>query len=93
MRFEFATATRIYFGAGVFENVGKLAAGMGKRALVVHLEPEWLDQVQPRPGDGGETHRIAGVGRDLGMEEDDVEHGQRISKSRSSRSSISRSPS
>lgn len=35
MQFEFATATRIYFGVGVFENVGKLAAGMGKRALVV----------------------------------------------------------
>lgn len=33
--FEFATATRIYFGTGVFENVGKLAASMGKRALVV----------------------------------------------------------
>jgi alcohol dehydrogenase class IV len=34
MRFEFATATRIYFGAGAFESVGKIAAGMGKRALI-----------------------------------------------------------
>lgn len=35
MGFEFGTATRIYFGDGVSENVGRLAAGMGKRALVV----------------------------------------------------------
>lgn len=34
-RFEFATATRITFGAGALENVGKLAANLGKRALVV----------------------------------------------------------
>jgi alcohol dehydrogenase class IV len=33
--FEFATATRIIFGAGAFKNAGALAAGMGQRALVV----------------------------------------------------------
>lgn len=35
MPFEFATATRIYFGVGTLENVGKIAAGLGKKALVV----------------------------------------------------------
>ena len=34
-RFEFATATRIIFGPGTLGEVGPLAAGMGKRALVV----------------------------------------------------------
>jgi alcohol dehydrogenase class IV len=35
MRFEFATATRIVFGAGALKNIGPLAAGMGGCALVV----------------------------------------------------------
>ncbi len=35
MRFEFATATRIIFGAGTLREVGPLAAEMGSRALVV----------------------------------------------------------
>ena len=35
MRFEFATATRIIFGAGTLREVGPLAAEMGGRALVV----------------------------------------------------------
>ena len=35
MRFEFATATRIVFGAGTIQDVGSLAAKMGKRAFVV----------------------------------------------------------
>lgn len=35
MRFEFATATKIIFGAGALNDVGKLAAQMGKYALVV----------------------------------------------------------
>jgi alcohol dehydrogenase class IV len=35
MRFEFATATRILFGPGTFQEVPPLAAGMGRRALVV----------------------------------------------------------
>jgi alcohol dehydrogenase class IV len=34
-RFEFATATRIIFGAGTLREVGPLAAEMGNRALVV----------------------------------------------------------
>lgn len=35
MRFEFATATRIVFGAGALNDAGKLAADRGRRALVV----------------------------------------------------------
>jgi len=35
MRFEFATATRIVFGPGTLNEVGKLAAEVGRRALVV----------------------------------------------------------
>jgi alcohol dehydrogenase class IV len=35
MKFEFATATRIYFGAGSLKDAGKLAANFGQRVLVV----------------------------------------------------------
>lgn len=35
MQFEFATATRILFGAGRLSEIGRLAAEMGSRALVV----------------------------------------------------------
>ena len=35
MRFEFATAARIVFGAGALNEVGKEVAALGHRALVV----------------------------------------------------------
>jgi alcohol dehydrogenase class IV len=35
MRFEFATATRIVFGAGALREIGVVARGFGSRALVV----------------------------------------------------------
>jgi len=35
LRFEFATATRIIFGAGALKQIGLLAAEMGRRAFVV----------------------------------------------------------
>jgi alcohol dehydrogenase class IV len=35
LRFEFATATRIIFGAGMLKQIGPLAAEMGRRAFVV----------------------------------------------------------
>ncbi|MHC4130968.1 MAG: iron-containing alcohol dehydrogenase [Planctomycetota bacterium] len=35
MEFEFATVTRIIFGAGKVKEVSTIAAGMGKRALVI----------------------------------------------------------
>jgi alcohol dehydrogenase class IV len=35
MRFEFATAARIVFGAGAFKEIGSIATGFGRHALVV----------------------------------------------------------
>ena len=35
MKFEFATATRIVFGAGTVKDVGAMAKAFGRRALVV----------------------------------------------------------
>jgi alcohol dehydrogenase class IV len=35
VRFEFATATRIVFGPGVLAELGQVAGGMGRRALLV----------------------------------------------------------
>ena len=36
MRFEFTTANRILFGAGTLREVGPIAAGSGRRALIVN---------------------------------------------------------
>ncbi len=41
---------------------------------VIHGEAERLDQVQARAGVRREADHVAGVRRDLGMDEDDVEH-------------------
>ncbi|MFZ1767544.1 MAG: iron-containing alcohol dehydrogenase, partial [Caldilinea sp.] len=35
MKFEFATAQRILFGEGTLNEIGALALGFGRRALVV----------------------------------------------------------
>ena len=35
MNFEFATAARIVFGAGALRGIGEIAAGLGRRALIV----------------------------------------------------------
>ena len=43
--------------------------------LVVHGKAERLDQVQPRTGVGAQPDHIAGVGRNLRVDEHDVEHG------------------
>jgi alcohol dehydrogenase class IV len=40
MNFEFGTATKIIFGAGVRTRLGKLAAGLGKRAFLTCGLPE-----------------------------------------------------
>lgn len=40
MRFEFATATRVYFGAGMLSEIGKIAGAFGRRALVIGQNPE-----------------------------------------------------
>mmetsp|Transcript_62038 Transcript_62038/g.146938 ORF Transcript_62038/g.146938 Transcript_62038/m.146938 type:complete len:224 (+) Transcript_62038:840-1511(+) len=42
---------------------------------VLHREAQGLDQVQGAAGVGREPDHIAGVGRDLRMDEDDLEHG------------------
>lgn len=39
MRFEFATATRILFGAGTLQDIGQAASGMGSRSLIVSGRP------------------------------------------------------
>ena len=39
------------------------------------LEAEWLHEVQGRARVGGEADDVAGVGRDLGLDQHDVEHG------------------
>lgn len=36
MRFEFATAARIIFGAGTLSGIGPIVRGFGKRTMVVH---------------------------------------------------------
>jgi hypothetical protein len=42
--------------------------------LVVHREAERLDQVQRAAGVGRQPDDVAGVGRDLGRDQDDAEH-------------------
>jgi len=42
--------------------------------LVGQVESERLDQVEPTAGIGREADDVAGVGRDLGLEENDFEH-------------------
>ena len=42
--------------------------------FVFHREAERLDEVQPRAGVGGEADDVARVGRDLGVDENDVKH-------------------
>ncbi|HPY30484.1 MAG TPA: iron-containing alcohol dehydrogenase [Verrucomicrobiota bacterium] len=57
MNFEFATATRIIFGAGRLQEIGDLTRGFGKHALVVtgrqprHAEPllAWLARSPANP--------------------------------------------
>lgn len=46
MNFEFATANRIVFGAGAVGQLGALAEGLGKRALLVSSGQYWVDSEQ-----------------------------------------------
>ena len=45
MSFEFATATRIIFGAGALREIGSVAGQIGRRALVV--TGQGVDRAQP----------------------------------------------
>lgn len=49
-------------------------------AGIVELESQRPHQVQLRTGIGAQADRIARVGRDLGTNEDDVEHGERAER-------------
>jgi hypothetical protein len=46
------------------------------QVAVVHREAQRLDQVQGAAGVGREADHVAGVGRDLGRDEHDVEHAR-----------------
>src|SRR5687768_9505816 len=57
-------------------DVGELVI-VEARALelpVVHRKAERLDQMKPAAGVGREANDVAGVGRDLGLDQDDIEH-------------------
>jgi hypothetical protein len=43
---------------------------------VFHVEAQRLDQVQGAAGVGRQADHVAGVGRDLGVDEHDAEHGR-----------------
>jgi len=62
--------------AGVRE-FAVIQPGAAHRTLV-EAEPQRLDEVQPRARVGAEPDDVAGVGRDLGFVQDDVQHRRRI---------------
>jgi len=56
MNFEFATATRIIFGAGKLGEAGKLVAGFGSRALILTgSDPTHFQQLAPILSENGVT--------------------------------------
>ena len=48
--------------------------------LVVHRKAERLHQVQRAAGVGRQPDHVAGVGRDLGFDQDDAEHGRGVDR-------------
>jgi alcohol dehydrogenase class IV len=64
MPFEFATAARILFGTGVLSQIGSIAAGMGRRALIVTgRNPERARHLGERlRAEGIEAHWFAVAG-------------------------------
>jgi len=64
MKFEFATATQIIFGAGRLSDVGMITKGLGKRALVVTGRTpgraEKLLELLRKEGIEGTPFRVAG---------------------------------
>jgi hypothetical protein len=42
---------------------------------ILQTKSEGLDQVQAASGDGAQADYVARIGRDLGLEQDDIEHG------------------
>lgn len=72
--FEFATATRIVFGAGTAAQVGPIAAGLGRRALVVTgRDPGRCEPVLRGIRDAGVTIEVVSVAGEPTI--DDAERG------------------
>jgi alcohol dehydrogenase class IV len=62
MRFEFATATRIVFGAGTLAEAGKLARPWGRKALLVTgRTPQRAERLQSRLAEAGIEARVLSV--------------------------------
>ena len=56
-------------------NAIRLCANAGPTEIAVfHAEAEWLHQVEAAAGIGTEPDGVAGVGRNLRFEQDDIEH-------------------
>ena len=49
---------------------------------VADLESQGMNEVQPRAGDGAHATDVAGVLRDLRLEEHDVQHAREVARSR-----------
>ena len=64
MRFEFATATRIIFGAGTLREVGPLAREFAPRALVVAGASTSLAQSPGAPAPAGPANRLEKLAAD-----------------------------
>ena len=63
---------------GVHRDIGEfvIVEAGAAQARVVELEAQRFDEMQPRAGVGAQANDVARVGRDLRLEEDDVErHG------------------
>src|SRR5690606_5059612 len=64
-------------GVGLYPGVFVIIQPGTAQPLVIQLETQWLDQMQLAAGIGAQTDDVARVGRDLGLEQGDMEHGVR----------------
>jgi len=65
----------MYAHIGVFVVIQARTAQL----FVIQFKAEWTDQVQLCPSVGTQADNIAGVGRNLGLEQDYIKHGLNIS--------------
>jgi len=81
MRFEFATAGRIVFGPGTIAETGKLAASLGKRALLVTgSNPNRCEPLTRSLLAAGVAHTLFAVGHEPSIS--DVERGVETARTR-----------
>jgi len=81
MRFEFATAGRIVFGSGTIAETGKLAASLGKRALLVTgSNPDRCEPLTRSLLAAGVAHTLFAVDHEPSIS--DVEHGVEAARTR-----------